>query len=78
MALLVLLLSGRIPCFFPVQSIVLAGIYSSIPYMLLALLVPLSGLIADVLRAKVLSTGTVRKIMTTIGMRNNNHKSQVA
>ena len=49
------------------QSIVLTGLYSAIPYLLLAILVPISGAIADLLRIKILSTGTVRKIMTTIG-----------
>lgn len=47
-------------------SIVLNGIFSAIPYTLLAILVPTSGIIADLLRKDILSTGTVRKIMTTI------------
>ena len=49
------------------QSIVLAGLYSAIPYALLATMVAISGQVADFLRAKCLSTTVVRKIMTITG-----------
>lgn len=55
--------------FHPVQSIVLSGIYSAIPYILLASLIPSGGLVADLLR-KVISTTIVRKIMTSTGKLN--------
>ena len=48
---------------FVPQSIVLSGVYSAIPYILLASLIPTGGVIADLLR-KVISTTIVRKIMT--------------
>lgn len=47
-------------------SIVLNGVYSAIPYSLLALLVIFSGFLADFMRMHCLSTTIVRKIMTTI------------
>lgn len=53
---------------FP-QSIVLSGVYSAIPYFLLALLIPTGGFIADALRMFI-PTGIVRRIMTTCGEQN--------
>ena len=48
------------------QSIVLTGIYSAIPYILLALLILTGGLIADLMR-RFIPTGIVRRIMTSSG-----------
>ncbi len=44
----------------------MAGVFSAIPYILLALLVVVSGQLADFMR-KYISTTIVRKIMTTAG-----------
>ncbi|XP_064383500.1 sialin-like [Halichondria panicea] len=46
-------------------SIVMGGVYSAIPYMVLAVLVIASGLATDFLRSICLSTTTVRKIFTS-------------
>ena len=45
------------------QSVVLSGVYSGIPYILLALLIPVGGLVADLMRKRI-STTIVRKILT--------------
>ena len=47
------------------QSIVMGGVYSAIPYVVLAVLVVASGLATDFLRSICLSTTTVRKIFTS-------------
>ncbi len=49
------------------QSIVMNGVYSAIPYTVLAVLVIVSGLATDCLRNICLSTTTVRKIFTSAG-----------
>lgn len=53
---------------FLLQSVVLAGVYSAIPYLLLALLVPIGGFLADIMRKDCISTTIVRKIMTFLGV----------
>ena len=45
----------------------MSGLFSMIPYILLAILVPISGLLADILRATLLSTTLVRKVFTSVG-----------
>ena len=43
------------------------GVFSAIPYTLLALMVVVSGQLADIMR-KYISTTVVRKVMVTVGM----------
>ena len=50
------------------QSIVMNGVYSSLPFLLLAVVVLIAGPLADFLRAKWLSTVFVRKLMTSLGV----------
>ena len=51
------------------QSIVMNGVYSSLPFLLFAVVVLIAGPLADFLRAaKGLSTVFVRKLMTLTGM----------
>ena len=44
------------------------GVYSSLPFLLLTVVVLIAGPLADFLRAKGLSTVFVRNFMTLIGM----------
>jgi len=49
------------------HSVILSGVYSAIPYTTLPVLVPVSGKVADFLRARYLPTVVVRKGFTFIG-----------
>ena len=66
-ACLVVILFNSTNFYIPLpQSIVLSGVYSAIPYVLLALLIPIGGFFADLMR-QFIPTGIVRRIMTSSG-----------